>query len=421
MRGLIFKNSASGGDDFTFQNGSTLTIGRGGIVNYDANDPQIFQCAITLDDAQWWDCGAGGLRVGGNINIGGFLLLIDGAGGTTLAGGISGAGGLAKEGAGTLTMSGSASFTGALFVHNGTVNLTGTSGNTYSGGTVVGGGTLLANNTAGSATGDGAVTVAAGATLGGSGIIAPSGTNGVTVSGALNPGIGGAASTLRFNFSGGNLALANTGSYVFKAGSVSDLAQLNNAQVTLGGMLQISQSAGFSYLNSYKLFSGLSAPPTGSFSSVTGIAPGFTTSYSYNAGDYFVSFTPVTFSAWQLAYFTSAEISGGQADATSDFSKNGVPNLVKYALGMDPKSSSRAGLPVADASGTYLTLTVSKNQNASDVGWIVEVTGDLTNSGSWNSAGTTVVTNTSSSLVVRDNTPVAGAAKRFIRLRVIHP
>lgn len=422
LRGLIFKNATAGGNGFTFSTGSTLTIGRGGIVNYDANDAQTFQCAVTLSDAQWWDCGAGGLNVTGAINNAGYLLLIDGAGNTTLGSNIAGAGGLAKEGTGTLTVSGTASFGGALSVHNGILNLTNSSGNTYGGGTVVSGGTLLANNNTGSATGPGAVTVASGASLGGSGIIAPSGANNITINGSLSPGVGGTASTLHLSFSGGSLVLAGTGIYVLKAGTVSDLTQLNNAQVTLGGTLQISQTAGFSYLGTYKLFSGLSGAPSGNFSSVSGIAPGWKANYTYNGGDYFVSFIPTTYSTWQTFHFTSAEISGGQANDTADYNKSGTPNLVKYALGIDPKASpvTAVGLPVMDATGTYMTLTVSKNPDATDLAYSVEVSGDLTNASSWSSANTTVLTNTSTALVVRDNTPIAGSGHRFIRLRVSH-
>ena len=91
---------------------------------------------------------------------------------------------------------------------------------------------------------------------------------------------------------------------------------------------------------------------------------------------------------------------------------------MEYALGLDPHSASRAGIPVVDASGAYLTLTVSKNPNATDVIYSVETTGDLTNANGWSSATTTVLVDNATTLVVRDNTAIGSAPARFIRLRV---
>jgi hypothetical protein len=76
---------------------------------------------------------------------------------------------------------------------------------------------------------------------------------------------------------------------------------------------------------------------------------------------------------------------------------------------------------VATVGGTnYLELTVTKNSGATDVTYTVQVAGDLS-AASWSSAGTTVVANTSTTLIVRDNTPITSAQKRFIRLVVTGP
>ncbi len=63
-------------------------------------------------------------------------------------------------------------------------------------------------------------------------------------------------------------------------------------------------------------------------------------------------------------------------------------------------------------------MTVIKNPSATDVTLTVQVSSDLIN---WTSSGTTILVNRSSVLQVRDNTPVTGATKQFIRLHVTDP
>jgi hypothetical protein len=110
------------------------------------------------------------------------------------------------------------------------------------------------------------------------------------------------------------------------------------------------------------------------------------------------------------------------APADSDPNNNDVPLLIKYALGLDLNSTSVNGLPTASlvplGTEEYLTLTVNRSPLANDVILIVEVSGDLQ---SWHSdsAHTTVLDDTSTLLKVRDNTPISGAGKRFIRLKAM--
>ena len=126
--------------------------------------------------------------------------------------------------------------------------------------------------------------------------------------------------------------------------------------------------------------------------------------------------TPIE--SWRLQWFGTTENSGAAADtavATSD----GMPNLLKYALGLDPLVATND--PVAgDISTGYLRLTVPKNPDATDVTFHVEVTPDLTSAG-WTTNGTTVDILTATLLRVHDNTPVAASAGGFIRLRVSRP
>ena len=198
---------AFAGGAFTISAGNTLTIGEAGLTNQ-ANNTQTLACNIELRISQRWNAGQGGLLVTGTINTGtGNMLLVDGAGNTSLNGIISGAGRLAKDGQGILTLNGANTYSGATFINNGTVQL----GNALAlgstaAGTVVqyGGalnlnglaigneslsiagngsgsyGALVNNNPTASATLNGPVSLAGNATVGGSGNL--------TLNGSMNYG-----------------------------------------------------------------------------------------------------------------------------------------------------------------------------------------------------------------------------------------
>jgi uncharacterized repeat protein (TIGR01451 family) len=121
--------------------------------------------------------------------------------------------------------------------------------------------------------------------------------------------------------------------------------------------------------------------------------------------------------AWRLQWFGTTANSGAAADtaiATSD----GMPNLLKYALGLNPLVATND--PVAgDITTGYLRLTAPKNPQATDVSFFVEVTGDLT--AAWSTNGTVTDIDTPMLLQAHDNTPVASSPGGFIRLRVSRP
>jgi hypothetical protein len=103
-----------------------------------------------------------------------------------------------------------------------------------------------------------------------------------------------------------------------------------------------------------------------------------------------------------------------------------VPNLIKYGLGLNPTNvATVAQLPSGgiqpDVGTNYLTLTVNRAAQPSDITYIVEVTSDLTSGWVSGSPNTVTLSNTAAQLVVRDNTPQPSATTRFIRLRVTNP
>ena len=118
--------------------------------------------------------------------------------------------------------------------------------------------------------------------------------------------------------------------------------------------------------------------------------------------------------SWRLQYFDTAANAGAAADtaiATSD----GMPNLLKYALGLNPLVAA-ANPVVGDISTGYLRLTLPKNPAATDVNFYVEIATDVR--GPWTTDGTTVDINTSTELQVHYNTPVNSSSGAYIRLRV---
>lgn len=130
-----------------------------------------------------------------------------------------------------------------------------------------------------------------------------------------------------------------------------------------------------------------------------------------------------TITHWREQHFgsdaTNPDIAGDNANPTGD----GVVNLMKYALGLDPMVSgiTSSGVTVGPDPAGYLKMSVIKNPAATDLSLAVEVTGDLNTSSSWNPAGATIDLNTPTLLQAHDNTPISAASSRFIRLKVSQP
>jgi hypothetical protein len=123
---------------------------------------------------------------------------------------------------------------------------------------------------------------------------------------------------------------------------------------------------------------------------------------------------------WRQQYFGPGAINAGDAADTANPAGDGISNLIKYGLGLNPLVAASPGAVFTtglDPSG-YLRMTVAKNPAAADVRLAIEVTGDLGNPSAWDAAGTTVEQDTATTLQARDNTPISAAQGRFIRLKV---
>lgn len=131
---------------------------------------------------------------------------------------------------------------------------------------------------------------------------------------------------------------------------------------------------------------------------------------------------PNTVAGWRTEF-------GGDSDNPSG---DGLKNLIKYALGLDPNNavtprdhvqpsltdSTGAAIAAETQSGeSYLTLTIPRRLRRTDVVMTVEVSPNLND---WFSGPPHTVTlvDTDTLLVVRDATPIGPGIKRFMRLKV---
>ena len=116
----------------------------------------------------------------------------------------------------------------------------------------------------------------------------------------------------------------------------------------------------------------------------------------------------------------SVDLAGAAANPAGD----GINNLMKYALYLDPYRAQLTGLPevkVETVDGArYLTLTAHLNPLATDVLWHVEASSDLI---AWTeiTAAAAVLNDQPTLLKLRDTVSVDTAPRRFIRLRVERP
>jgi hypothetical protein len=127
---------------------------------------------------------------------------------------------------------------------------------------------------------------------------------------------------------------------------------------------------------------------------------------------------------WRTAHFGGNAGNPAIAGDLADPDRDGLSNLLEYGLDLDPLVPGPSGLVLDQetiGANQYLRLTATKNPAATDVTFSIEVTGTIGLPASWTTNGTTVETNTSTTLQVRDNTAISSAAQRSIHLKVTNP
>jgi hypothetical protein len=125
--------------------------------------------------------------------------------------------------------------------------------------------------------------------------------------------------------------------------------------------------------------------------------------------------TPIQ--SWRLQYFGTTANSGPAAD-TAVGTSDGMPNLLKYALGLNPLVATNNPV-TGDISSGFLRLTLPKNPNATDITYYIEAAIDLF--GPWSTNGTVIDQNTPTLLQAHATPGVGSMSGRFMRLEVTRP
>lgn len=134
------------------------------------------------------------------------------------------------------------------------------------------------------------------------------------------------------------------------------------------------------------------------------------------------------FQQWLLAHGLPMDGSGS-GSATASPCNDGLTNLIKYALGLDPGVSGPSGrlasATVNDGSGEYLAFTYIRPEPApASVTYRVEGSSDLS-AASWSDTGIVPVSSFVNgglrTITVRDSTPMSVGNQRFLRLKVTQP
>jgi hypothetical protein len=120
---------------------------------------------------------------------------------------------------------------------------------------------------------------------------------------------------------------------------------------------------------------------------------------------------------WRFAHF-GANANAAMAGDLANPSGDGIVNLLKYALNMDPATSAPAGLPSVSNDGVYLYLTYTRVLADSDITYVPEWSDDLH---SWNNAGLTESILSDNGVVRQMQAKVPIGATRFMHLKITRP
>lgn len=333
---------------------------------------------------------------------------------------VSGTGSLVMAGPGTLTLAAANTFTGSTTLSSGTL---------VANGSLPAGGTL---STAANTLLTGTAPINATATI--NGLHQPSGSAAAEGFGTLSYG-----STSRFEWdlfanstATGFNQVAAGGPVTVASGAVVDVI-LNAAGsgVNLSGTFWTQSHTwpvvqGSSVSGGTFVLGNLTNDPSGHAVSSYGTLAVQQTSTAAN-----VVFTPYTpFQNWQRQYFGSNSSNLSIAGPNSDPANDGVTNLMKFALGMNPNLSDAvpwttgsAGLPVESVTNVggvnYLSISVRCPIGLTGITYSASVSSDLAN---WSAAvqqgQPTSNGDGTETIVFSDTVPMTQGIQRFIQLVV---
>ena len=125
------------------------------------------------------------------------------------------------------------------------------------------------------------------------------------------------------------------------------------------------------------------------------------------------------FGSWQLGIFTGAELlDPAKSGPNAVYGLDGYSNLVKYALGLDPRQDVVAGLPEVSVQGTDWVQTYTRPTDRADLIYTVEASTNLV---AWSVAGVTheLVSVGGGTETWHARYPLASATNVFFRLKIV--
>ena len=125
------------------------------------------------------------------------------------------------------------------------------------------------------------------------------------------------------------------------------------------------------------------------------------------------------FQVWQRLHFGNSATNDAIAGELADPDLDSLPNLLEYALYLDPNQSSVTGLPQSGSGGGFISLTCTRVNSATDIAYQVQWSPDLVN---WFSTGITeeTLSDDGTTQQVKAKSALAGATVKFIRLQITH-
>jgi hypothetical protein len=135
-----------------------------------------------------------------------------------------------------------------------------------------------------------------------------------------------------------------------------------------------------------------------------------------------VSVQPGPYTQWKIANFGANASNPAVAGDTVDAENDGLPNLLKYALGDSPSASCVSGITVVN-NGTILTMNYSLASAATDVTVSASITSNVSGSPTWTTNGVTqtMLSDNGTTQQWQATAPVNGAPLLFMRLTVTRP
>jgi hypothetical protein len=124
---------------------------------------------------------------------------------------------------------------------------------------------------------------------------------------------------------------------------------------------------------------------------------------------------------WQQTRFSAAELANPSVSGPGAvYGADGLSNLLKYALGLEPKSNVVVGLPSASKTATEWVFTYTRPTAMADLTYAVEFSSDLVH---WTTDDVTneLVSSTGAIDTWRGRHPLTAATAGFFRLKIVRP